>query len=81
MSERVPEPWGSLIDDVCEADQAFFDSHPGRRSYTRPVVAGEFWPVEVTRGLVRVILVAPGVRARQLIDPLIPIWEKREAIQ
>ena len=68
MSEQVPEPWGSLIDEVCEQDRAFFEAHPGRRSYTRPVVPGEFWPAEAAGGLVRVILVAPGVRARQLID-------------
>lgn len=65
----VPEPYGSLIDDVCDFDRAFFEAHPERRSYTRPVVPGEFWPAEVIGGLVRVILVAPGVRARQLIDP------------
>lgn len=64
----MPEPWGSIIDAVSEADRLYFEQHPDETVYYRRIVPGEFADVPVA-GLVEVTRIAPGVRARKVWCP------------
>lgn len=67
---KAPEPFGSLIDDVCAKDRCWFEKHPGEVSYHRDFVSGEDYPFDFGRVLyVRVTQVAVGVRTRQFFGP------------
>jgi hypothetical protein len=70
--ERVaPEPFGSAIDRANDLDRDWFAKHPNADERVRATVLGEFWPEPVAAGtLVRVVRVAPGLRAR---IPLMPV--------
>jgi hypothetical protein len=64
----MPEPYASIVERVCAADAAYFEANPGKRERTRPMVAGEFFPHQVPAGAwVRVVRLADGVRARELL--------------
>lgn len=61
----VPEPYSSIIDDICEKDRLYFEGHPEATEYTRPLSPGEFWPMsddDIEAVIVR--QVKPGIRGR-----------------
>jgi len=66
---KIPQPWDMIITERCAADARFFERNPASGSFMRPADPGEFWPFSVPDGaLVRVVRLAPGVRARQVLD-------------
>jgi hypothetical protein len=67
-SRQVPEPYSSIVNRVCKADREYFERHPAKREYLRPMVQGEFWPALVQPGAwVRVVKLGSGVRTRELL--------------
>ncbi len=71
--------FAELLDQVSETDRKWFEDHPEATEYTRPYVEGEIHPnvFPVMSGvcdkpMVRVVKVAPGVRAR------IPLFQTAE---
>ncbi len=67
----MPEPYGTIADDVMDRDRAYFEQHPKARSYIRKYIWGEAWPNAAPPAgtLTRVHQIQPGVRYRELLIP------------
>jgi len=62
---KIPEPYASIIDGICEKDRLYFEAHPGATEYTRPLCPGEYYPIpDDDIEAVTVHQVKPGIRAR-----------------
>src|SRR4051812_4335222 len=76
----VPEPFGSIVDRVNEQDREWFAERPFADERFRKYVDGEFWPMRYREGSrVKVRLLAPGIRSRQIIGPEIEPFDADEA--
>ena len=62
---KAPEPYKSVIDSACAVDRAYFEAHPGEKSYVRPLVPGECWPLDPRANMVEVVKLGPGARVRR----------------
>ncbi len=64
--ERVPEPFSTIIDEVCDRDRRYFEEHPGEEFFYRPYIPGEFGPNQLQPDgtMVEVHNLSPGFRAR-----------------
>ena len=82
---QVPEPYSTIIDEICAEDAKWFKEHPGVAQRVREARDGEFWPLlrpsppTVLIG-VRVTLLGDGLRTREPILNAIPedgieVWE------
>jgi hypothetical protein len=61
-------------EQACEDDRAYFAAHPGTRSYVQRRIAGEFpafVPIQPGYQYVLVTQLAPGVRTRQPVRPVL----------
>ncbi len=62
------------VDTACDQDRDYFECHPETSCYIRPIVPGEFGPFAnldpLEYPLVRVTVLAPGVRVRSPFAPL-----------
>jgi hypothetical protein len=68
----TPEPYGSILDQVCEEDRRYFLFHPYETTYARPVVQFEFYPLEFAPGTQVVVrLLGPGRRSRRIDDLIV----------
>lgn len=68
--EEIPEPYASIIDDVCDKDRAYFEDNPDTSFYIRSYVEGEFFPRLLRPSesyFVRVDHLMPGLRTRALV--------------
>lgn len=74
LPPRMAEP--SIVEQVSEADRAYFEQHPGAVSYVRSFVPGEFGQERPLPGAVVIVeQIAPGVRRRRAVVP--PVNEYR----
>lgn len=76
---EAPKVYSDTVDFACDLDRTFFAKNPLSRSYVRPYVSGEFWPldahvdtalveyVERVKGplLIGVTALESGLRTRQ----------------
>ena len=81
----VPPARHKAEDPAAEADQTWFEDHPGTDHYTRETIPGEFESVVMTPSHVQVVRVAPGIRKRyplwtdpapgepRLVQPTVPV--------
>jgi hypothetical protein len=61
----VPEPYSSIIDNICEKDRLYFEAHPEATEYARLLCPGELYPgSEENIEAVIVRQVKPGLRVR-----------------
>lgn len=65
---KIPEPFSTIIDNVRDADRRHFETHPDARSYMRPAVPGEFYPLTLRARFVIVRQIRPGARVREPVD-------------
>ena len=62
---RIPEPYSSSVDRVCDSDRRYFEDHPEASSFMRAAVPGEFYPETFNCRFVVVRKLLPGMRARE----------------
>jgi hypothetical protein len=68
----TPEPYGSILDRVCEEDRRYFLFHPYETTYARPVVQFEFSPLEFAPGTQVVVRrIGPRQRSRRIDDLIV----------
>jgi hypothetical protein len=68
----TPEPYSSIIDQVCEDDGRYFLLHPYETTYARPVVQFEFYPLEFAPGTQVVVRrLGPRQRSRRIDDLIV----------
>lgn len=61
----IPEPFYSIVDQVCIADRQYFELHPWESEYIRQVVPGELWPLnEGVYTHIRVTRISSDCRTR-----------------
>jgi hypothetical protein len=62
---KVRDSYNSIVELACDDDQRFFEDHPGRDWYIRPILKGEFGQAEpADANFVYVEQIVPGVRKR-----------------
>lgn len=68
MKVKLPEPYATIINEVCARDCQYFEQHPGIKSYVRPSVKGEFYPLPIVAKFVIVHRVAESIRIREPLE-------------
>lgn len=62
---KFPEPYSSIIDNICEKDRLYFEAHPEATEYTRALSPGEFYPIpDDDIEAVNVLQAEQGLRTR-----------------